>query len=76
VTITGHTDNVGSEEYNLALSRFRAENVKKYLVEQYGVNPQRLDVQGAGPAQPVADNDTPEGRQRNRRVAISGCFGE
>jgi outer membrane protein OmpA-like peptidoglycan-associated protein len=76
VNITGHTDNVGSEEYNLALSGLRAENVKKYLVERYGVNPQRLDAQGIGPAQPAAGNDTPEGRQRNRRVAISGCFVE
>jgi outer membrane protein OmpA-like peptidoglycan-associated protein len=76
VNITGHADNVGHEEYNLALSGHRAENVKKYLVEKFGVNPQRLDTQGVGSAQPAAGNDTPEGRQRNRRVSISGCFVE
>jgi outer membrane protein OmpA-like peptidoglycan-associated protein len=74
VDITGHTDNVGYEEYNLALSGQRAENVKKYLVEQFGINPQRLDSQGVGSEQPAAGNDTPEGRQRNRRVTINGCI--
>jgi outer membrane protein OmpA-like peptidoglycan-associated protein len=74
--VTGHTDNVGSEEYNLALSGERAGNVKKYLVEQFGVNPQSLDTRGVGFAQPQASNDTPEGRQHNRRVSISGCFVE
>jgi OOP family OmpA-OmpF porin len=76
LNITGHTDNVGNKEYNLALSGQRAENVKNYLVEQLGVNPQRLNTQGVGSAQPAEGNDTPEGRQRNRRVSISGCFVE
>ena len=76
VTITGHTDNVGSVEYNMALSRLRAENVKNSLVDQYGVDQQRLDVRAAGVTQPIADNETPDGRQRNRRVSIECCIAE
>lgn len=71
--VVGHTDNVGKEEYNIALSQRRAENVRDYLVEQFGVNPQSLNAQGVGPSYPVADNDTPEGRRRNRNVIISDC---
>jgi outer membrane protein OmpA-like peptidoglycan-associated protein len=71
--IIGHTDNVGAEAYNLALSRRRAESVKKYLVEQLDIDPQRLNVKGVGSANPPAGNDTPEGRQQNRSVLISDC---
>lgn len=69
VQIEGHTDNVGSAEYNQGLSQRRAESVKNYLVQQ-GVDSQRLSTSGIGMGQPVANNDTPAGRQQNRRVEI------
>ncbi|PKN76686.1 MAG: hypothetical protein CVU52_03655 [Deltaproteobacteria bacterium HGW-Deltaproteobacteria-10] len=74
LNIVGHTDNIGSEEYNMALSLRRAQSVGNYLVEQLGINPQRLNVRGAGSLNPVADNDTPEGRRQNRNVLISDCL--
>lgn len=73
LNILGHTDNIGSEEYNLALSTRRAQSVSNYLVGKLGIDPQRLNVQGEGPRNPVSDNDTPEGRRQNRNVLISGC---
>jgi outer membrane protein OmpA-like peptidoglycan-associated protein len=73
LTIIGHTDNVGTEEYNLALSNRRAERVKHYLVNKFNFDSQRLLVQGAGSSQPITDNDTLEGRQHNRRVSIKDC---
>ena len=65
--IEGHTDNVGSRKSNITLSRNRANAVKNYLVKK-GISPVRLKTAWYGPDRPVADNDTPEGRQRNRRV--------
>lgn len=73
LVITGHTDNVGSIDYNMTLGRKRAENVKKYLVETYHIDEWRLSIRGAGESQPIADNDTPEGQARNRRVTIQDC---
>lgn len=73
LNIVGHTDNVGNEEYNVGLSRRRAQSVSNYLVEQLGIDPQHLIVEGAGFADPIAANDTPEGRRQNRNVVISGC---
>lgn len=66
--IEGHTDNIGDEQYNLRLSQKRAENVRQYLIKNYGVDPSRLKAKGFGESQPIADNKTKEGRQRNRRV--------
>lgn len=65
--ITGHTDNTGTRERNLSLSLERAESVRNYLVGK-GVDPARLEVAGAGPDQPIADNATDDGRQLNRRI--------
>ena len=65
--ITGHTDNVGSERTNLILSKKRAEAVKKFL-EDGDVEAERLIVEYFGETQPIADNETAEGRQKNRRV--------
>jgi outer membrane protein OmpA-like peptidoglycan-associated protein len=65
--ISGHTDNVGSLKLNTNLSKARAESVVKYLVER-GIDPSRLDYKGYAFSQPVAPNDTPEGRAKNRRV--------
>ena len=65
----GHTDNTGSDETNRTLSLARANSVRDYLVTQ-GVEAERISVVGLGPDQPVASNDTSQGRARNRRVEI------
>jgi outer membrane protein OmpA-like peptidoglycan-associated protein len=65
--IEGHTDNRGDASYNLDLSQRRAEAVAAYLVKK-GVARERLEPKGLGPAQPIADNATKEGRAKNRRV--------
>lgn len=67
ILIAGHTDSMGSDDYNLALSRGRAASVERYLVEQ-GIAPQRLRSQGFGESRPIASNNTEEGRRQNRRV--------
>lgn len=67
VLIEGHTDNVGSREYNLTLSKRRAKAVETYLVEK-GIAPKRLRSEGFGFDRPIAPNDTPLGRAKNRRT--------
>jgi len=67
--IEGHTDSVGSDEYNQGLSEHRAASVRDYLVQQ-GVPAAAITSRGFGKTQPVASNDTPEGRQQNRRVEL------
>ncbi|WP_300272329.1 OmpA family protein [Halomonas sp.] len=69
VTIAGHTDSIGSNEYNLGLSERRAESVRDYLVSQ-GVADGRMRTVGYGEERPVATNETDEGRAMNRRVEI------
>lgn len=69
IMIEGHTDNVGSDASNLALSERRAGSVHTYLLQQ-GVGSQRISSSGLGESQPIADNDTDAGRQQNRRVEI------
>ncbi len=69
VLIEGHTDNVGSDEYNLGLSERRAEAVKQALVTK-GIGEERIITKGYGKKYPVASNSTSEGRQLNRRVEI------
>ncbi len=69
VRITGYTDNVGSLTYNLSVSQFRANSVRSFLAGK-GIEPERLIAVGLGPKDPIASNDTPEGRERNRRVEI------
>lgn len=66
--IEGHTDNVGNDSDNLKLSERRAESVKAYLIEKFGIASERLSAKGFGPSQPVADNATAAGRQKNRRI--------
>ena len=67
VRVEGNTDSIGTEQYNLKLSQKRAEAVVNYLVDQ-GIDLSRLEPVGYGESNPVASNDTPEGRYKNRRV--------
>lgn len=67
IEISGHTDNIGKEDYNLTLSKNRAISVKQWL-ENNGINPERIVAKGYGKTQPIADNNTEEGRNLNRRT--------
>jgi OOP family OmpA-OmpF porin len=69
VEIGGHTDAKGSDSYNAALSQRRARSVQAYLVDQ-GIDAERMSTRGYGETVPVADNDTDEGRELNRRVEL------
>jgi outer membrane protein OmpA-like peptidoglycan-associated protein len=69
LAVEGHTDNVGTDEINMTLSQKRAEAVRSYLLEQ-GLADANVTAQGFGKSSPVADNSTPAGRQKNRRVEI------
>lgn len=69
ILVEGFTDSQGAEDMNLELSRKRAESVKSYLVTQ-GIAADRVTAVGRGESQPIAKNDTPEGRANNRRVEI------
>jgi OmpA-OmpF porin, OOP family len=73
ILIAGHTDSTGSAAYNQDLSRRRAESVRNYLIEKFGIKGNRLHARGFGETAPIAGNDTTEGRQRNRRVELSCC---
>jgi OOP family OmpA-OmpF porin len=67
--IRGHTDSTGPRDFNMALSLRRANAVRDYFISQ-GIAASRLRVTGAGPDEPVAPNDTSEGRRLNRRVEL------
>ena len=69
VEIAGHTDDVGDDAANLKLSQARAETVVKYLIGK-GISKERLTAKGYGETQPASYNDTPEGRQENRRTEV------
>ena len=69
LNIEGHTDSIGSDEFNQKLSEQRAEAVRKHLIEQ-GLPDDNLTAVGFGKSMPVADNSTVAGRQQNRRVEI------
>lgn len=68
VKIVGHTDSDGDDQLNQQLSQRRAESVKTALASQFGIDASRLETEGAGEKQPVAANDTPENKAKNRRV--------
>jgi hypothetical protein len=70
LAIEGHTDNVGSAESNKTLSEKRAAAVRQVLIDSYQVDDGRLTAKGLGASKPAASNDTPEGRQQNRRVEL------
>ncbi|HZR65786.1 MAG TPA: OmpA family protein [Terriglobales bacterium] len=67
--VEGHTDSVGSDEYNQELSEHRAEAVRDYLVQQ-GISADSIGARGLGKTEPIASNETAEGRQQNRRVEL------
>lgn len=69
ISVLRHTDNVGGVDYNQRLSQHRADAVRHYLVQR-GIDLQQLSASGLGMDRPVANNDTPTGRQQNRRVEI------
>jgi OOP family OmpA-OmpF porin len=75
IEIGGHTDNTGDPGYNLDLSRRRATAVRQYLMSR-GVGEKRLTAVGYGQEKPVADNDTPQGRLKNRRIEFKIHKGE
>ena len=71
ISVEGHTDSVGAEEYNIGLSRRRAEAVRNFLVANFPVlSNSQFTIRGLGESQPVADNNTDAGRAQNRRVEI------
>ena len=70
ITIEGHTDSYGGDENNLALSRRRAEAVSAFLTTELNVPEFRLSSVGYGETQPIANNDTEQGRERNRRIDV------
>ena len=67
ITIVGHTDSRGTDESNLELSQARAESVKQWFVDR-GIDPNRLAALGRGASEPIADNNTADGRRQNRRI--------
>ncbi len=76
VMVEGHTDDVGTEEYNMDLSRRRAMAAASFLVKECGIAPDRFAVLWFGESRPIAPNDVPEGRELNRRVELKGDFQE
>jgi OOP family OmpA-OmpF porin len=69
--LAGFSDNAGNEEYNLKLSRMRSQSVKNFILEQSRIDPDRVILFWYGNTNPVATNDTAEGRKKNRRVEIA-----
>ncbi len=71
ILVEGHTDDRGTEEHNLELSRDRAASVVRFLVERHQIAAERLSSEGYGESRPIADNGTSEGRAKNRRVMFT-----
>jgi outer membrane protein OmpA-like peptidoglycan-associated protein len=69
IEISGHTDNIGSSVHNQKLSENRAKSVRSYLLEM-GIDASRVQFKGYGDTQPIADNNTDEGRSLNRRTTF------
>jgi len=70
LVIEGHTDDVGKPDANQGLSEKRANAVRQYLVDTHQIEGARLQAKGLGQTKPVGSNETPEGRQNNRRVEL------
>lgn len=72
--VIGYTDNRGSDAANQRMSERRAQAVKDYLVQRHGIDAARITTEGRGAADPVASNDTAEGRAQNRRAVVIITF--
>lgn len=70
ILVEGHTDSIGSDDYNLRLSRQRAQAIRQRIIKALGYSPETVEGIGFGEARPIATNETPQGRQRNRRVIL------
>jgi outer membrane protein OmpA-like peptidoglycan-associated protein len=70
LSIEGHTDSDGADDYNMELSQKRAGSVKTYLVGTYKIDNERLESKGWGESKPIDTNNTPEGKANNRRVEL------
>ena len=68
--IEGHTDSRGSAARNLEISQRRAQSIKQYFTNTFGISPERITAEGFGDTRPITSNATPEGRQKNRRVLV------
>ena len=66
--IRGYTDNIGSDAVNLEVSQRRADSVRKYLIDKFGISAERIIAHGYGKADPIATNKTEKGRRQNRRI--------
>ena len=71
VEIGGHTDASGSETANLKVSEKRAQSAKKYIEDKFNISGDRMTVKGYGSSKPIADNNTREGKAKNRRVEFT-----
>jgi len=71
VRVDGHTDSRGTDAYNLDLSQKRSKSVRDHLIRIEGIDPSRLQFQGFGESKPIADNQIPSGREKNRRVEFT-----
>jgi outer membrane protein OmpA-like peptidoglycan-associated protein len=69
--IEGHTDSRGPAARNLEISQRRAQSIKKYFTDTFGIPPERIRAEGFGETRPIASNDTADGRQKNRRVSVT-----
>ncbi len=70
IELVGHTDASGNAQANTALSLARADSTRAALIARFAIDPARITTRGAGPLEPIATNDTPEGRAQNRRVEV------
>jgi outer membrane protein OmpA-like peptidoglycan-associated protein len=70
LSIEGHTDSDGADDYNLKLSQNRANSVRLYLIQTYKIDGGRLEAKGRGETKPIDTNNTPEGKANNRRVEL------
>jgi outer membrane protein OmpA-like peptidoglycan-associated protein len=71
VQIEGHTDNRGAARYNQTLSEKRAQSVQQYLIQRFGITPERLPAKGYGASRPIAPNTSEAGRWQNRRIEVA-----
>ena len=71
IQLEGHTDSQGNERKNQQLSERRVQSIKQYLTQRFQIAPERIQAVGYGASKPIASNDTPEGRNQNRRVEVT-----